>query len=167
MPVVSEDIEGDAPPEGFVRLPLPDRDSFTAHVGPFYARFEGEALVIGFRVQQRHSNPAGICHGGAMMSFADVFMAVAASVQGRMEASFLPTINLSGDFLAPTPIGAWVEGRTDLLRTTKRFIFAQGIATADGEKVLRASGVFSIPSRPISPINLSEAIRLLLGETDD
>lgn len=162
--MISEDTTRHVPPEGFVRLPTPPKDAFTAHVGPFYARFEGEVLVLGFRVEERHSNPAGICHGGAMMAFADVFMAVASSVQGRMEANFLPTINLSGDFLAPTALGAWVEGRTDLLRVTQRFVFAQGIATADGERVLRSSGVFSIPTRPLSPINLSRALRALLGQ---
>jgi uncharacterized protein (TIGR00369 family) len=155
--------QDDAPPEGFVQVPTPARDSFTAHTGPFYARFDGEDLILGFRVEQRHANPAGICHGGAMMTFADVCMGVAAAVQSKLPVSYLPTINLSGDFLAPTPIGAWVEGRTQMLKATKRFVFAQALSTADGAPVLRSSGVFSIPSHPQFPINLADALRALMA----
>lgn len=151
-------------PEGFVRIPDAALDAFTGHVGPFYASFESERLVMGFRVARRHANPVGICHGGAMMTFADVYMAVACAVQGRMATSFLPTMNLSGDFLAPTQLGAWVEGRTDLLRATRGFVFAQGMATADGVPVLRSSGIFKIPSGPHHVPNLSEGLRRLLGQ---
>jgi uncharacterized protein (TIGR00369 family) len=153
--------EDSAAPAGFVRLPIPERDAFTALTGPFHVRFEGENLVMGFRVQARHSNPGGICHGGAMMTFADVCMGVASAVQGGLPVAFLPTISLSGDFLAPTPVGAWVEGRTQVLRVTKRFVFAQALATADGTPVLRTSGVFSVPRHPQFPVNLGEALRAL------
>lgn len=151
-------------PEGFVRLPDAALDAFTGHVGPFFARFDGEDLLIGFRAGKRHSNPAGIVHGGALMTFADVYMAVACAVQGRMAASFLPTINLSSDFLAPTHLGAWVEGRTQLLRATRGFVFAQGMASADGAPVMRSSGIFKIPSGPHHGPNLSEGMRRLLGQ---
>lgn len=162
MAVAANSDQDDAP-EGFVRLPEAAFDAFTGHVGPFFARFEAEALVIGFRAGRRHANPAGIVHGGALMTFADVFMAVACSVQGRMQASFLPTINLSADFLAPTPLGAWVEGRTDMLRATRGFVFAQGMTTADAVPVMRSSGIFKIPSEPQPGPNLSEGLRRLLA----
>lgn len=152
-------------PEGFVRIPDVALDAFTGHVGPFFARFEGEELVIGFRAGRRHANPGGIVHGGALMTFADVFMAVASAVQGRMAASFLPTINLSADFLAPTQLGAWVEGRTELLRAGRSFVFAQGLTTADGAPVMRSSGIFKIPPGPHHGPNLSEGLRRLLGQT--
>lgn len=158
------DKEDHAAPEGFVRLPDAAFDAFTGHVGPFFARFEGEKLVIGFRAGRRHANPANIVHGGALMTFADVYMAVASCVQGRMAASFLPTINLSADFMAPTPIGAWIEGRTEMLREGRSFVFAQGITTADGTPVMRSSGIFKIPSGPHHGPNLSEGLRRLLGQ---
>jgi uncharacterized protein (TIGR00369 family) len=151
-------------PAGFVRIPDAALDAFTGHVGPFYARFEDEALVIGFRAGRRHSNPGGIVHGGALMTFADVFMAVASAVQGRMAASFLPTINLSADFLAPTPIGSWIEGRTELLRQGRSFVFAQGLTTADGTPVMRSSGIFKIPSGPYHQPTLSDGLRALVGQ---
>jgi uncharacterized protein (TIGR00369 family) len=156
--------EGDEAPEGFVRLPAARSDTFTGAVGPLYVRFDGEQLLVGFRAARRHSNPANIVHGGALMTFADVFMAVACAAQGRMQASFLPTMNLSADFLAPTPLGAWVEGRTDLLRMGRNFVFAQGLTTADGTPVMRSSGVFKIPSGPHHQPTLSDGLRRLLGE---
>jgi uncharacterized protein (TIGR00369 family) len=162
---VAANSDQDDAPGGFVRLPEAPNDVFTGQVGPLYARFEGEKLVIGFRAARRHANPGKIVHGGALMTFADVFMAVASATQGRMEASFLPTINLSADFLAPTRLGTWVEGRTDMLRATRGFVFAQGMTTADGEPVMRSSGVFKIPPGPHHGPNLSEGLRRLLGQT--
>ena len=59
---------------------------------------------------------------------------------------FLPTVNLTCDYLAPAPLGAWVEGRADPVKTTRNLLFAQGLATADGEPVMRANGIFKITS---------------------
>ena len=43
--------------------------------------------------------------------------------------------------------GAWVESRADPLKITKNLLFAQGTATADGEPILRANGIFKITSQ--------------------
>jgi hypothetical protein len=57
---------------------------------------------------------------------------------------FLPTVNLACDFLAPAPLGAWVEGRAELVTRTRNLLFAQGIAAADGVTCLRANGIFKV-----------------------
>ncbi len=66
----------------------------------------------------------------------------------------MPTINLTADFLRPAPLGSWVEGRTDCLRTTRNLVFAQALITADGEPVLRASGIFKVTTNQdgLSPV---------------
>ncbi len=53
---------------------------------------------------------------------------------------------MSCDYLAPAPLGAWVEGRAEVVRITRNLLFAQGLATADGEPCLRANGIFKITS---------------------
>jgi acyl-coenzyme A thioesterase PaaI-like protein len=63
-----------------------------------------------------------------------------------MDGRMTPTINLTCDFLAPAPLGAWVEGRGELVRATRNLLFAQGHATADGALALRANGIFKIAS---------------------
>ena len=59
-------------PEGFRAVTV--GGPFMAHTGPLYARWTGERLQLGFRVEHRHTNPLNICHGGMMASFADMLL---------------------------------------------------------------------------------------------
>ncbi|MBE2262043.1 MAG: PaaI family thioesterase [Burkholderiaceae bacterium] len=129
-------------PEGF--RPIRIGGPFIVHNGPLYARLAGEKLQLGFRVEPRHTNPLKICHGGMMASFADMLLPCAAMYQGTSERRFLPTISLQIDYLAASPLGAWVQGEGEVLRTTRNMLFAQGLITADGEPVLRVSGIFKM-----------------------
>ena len=64
--------------------------------------------------------------------------------QGSGERRFLPTISLQIDYLATVPLGAWVQGEGQVLRTTRSLVFAQGLVQADGKLVARVSGIFKI-----------------------
>jgi uncharacterized protein (TIGR00369 family) len=127
-------------PAGFRIVPM---DRFVGVNGPLYARREGERLVLGFRVEMRHCNPANICHGGMLMTLADMLLGMGANFQGKL-GRFLPTVSMTTDFLAPAPLGAWVEGRTEILRTTRNLVFAQCLVTVDGTPALRASGIMKL-----------------------
>lgn len=61
-----------AVPAGFHLMTM--GGAFIAHNGPFYLLHEGEVVKLGFRVEPRHCNPAGICHGGMLASFADMLL---------------------------------------------------------------------------------------------
>ena len=137
-------------PVGF--RPLPIGGEFIAHNGPFYLRHEGELVLLGFRVEARHTNPMGICHGGMLASFADMLLPVTIhrrEPEGRRR--FLPTISLQLDYLAPAPLGAWVQGEAQVLRTTHTMVFAQGLVSADGTPALRVSGIFKL-GKPLSEL---------------
>lgn len=129
-------------PEGFVELPF--SYGFIGANGPLYAKRDQGLVRLGFRVEERHCNPMGIAHGGMLVTFADMQLPLASRFQGGLADNFLPTINLTVDFLAPARMGAWVEGETQVLRRTRNLVFAQCIVTADGEPALRASGIFKI-----------------------
>ena len=131
-------------PAGF--LPLKLSMGFLEAAGPLYGKWADERLVLGFRVEFRHCNPGSVAHGGMLATFADMLLPIAARFQSAAELGFLPTVNLTCDYLAPAPLGSWVEGRADLVKTTRNLLFAQGLATADGEPVLRANGLFKISS---------------------
>ena len=75
-------------------------------------------------------------------TLADILISSAAQYQTDIPRTFLPTISLQTDFLAPAPLGSWVQGQADILKVTQRLIFSQGLLTADGETILRTSGVF-------------------------
>ncbi len=130
-------------PEGFAALALSRDRDFMSVVGPLYGKGGGVDLVLGFRVEQRHCNPLGICHGGMLSTFADMTLAIGANHAARI-GRFLPTVSLDCDFLAPAPLGSWVEGRTQVLRVTRTMVFAQCLVTANGTPAVRSSGVFKI-----------------------
>ena len=44
----------------------------------------------------------------------------------RSRSVFCPTISLQIEHLAPSPLGAWVQGEADVLSTTRTMVFAQG-----------------------------------------
>ncbi len=132
-------------PEGFAPFRL--SFGFLEGNGPLYGKWEDERMLLGFRVELRHCNPGRVCHGGMLATFADMLLPIASRFQSKTDMGFLPTVNLTCDFLAPAPLGSWVEGRAEPIKVTRNLLFAQGVATADGEPVLRANGIFKITSR--------------------
>lgn len=129
-------------PAGFHALRM--GGEFIGSVGPLYLRRDGDNLWVGFRVEKRHTNPMGICHGGMLASFADMLLPLSIHRKSEVGMRFLPTISLQLDYLAPAPLGAWVQGEAQVLRVTRSFVFAQGLATADGTPILRVSGICKI-----------------------
>ena len=133
-------------PEGF--KPRRFGDGFIAGNGPLYQKKLEHGVLLGFRVEPRHCNPMGICHGGMIATFCDMFLPISAHhLSDELHQRFLPTINLQVDYLAPSPKGAWVQGEGQVLRSTRSLVFMQGVVTADGEPVARASGIFKIGPR--------------------
>jgi uncharacterized protein (TIGR00369 family) len=133
-------------PEGF--KPRRFGDGFIAVNGPLYVKKLERGILLGFRVEARHCNPMGICHGGMISTFCDMLLPISAHyLSDDLGRRFLPTINLQVDFLAPSPKGAWVQGEAQLLRATRSMVFMQGLVTADGQSVARVSGIFKIGPR--------------------
>jgi len=147
---MSADEVAGAPP-GFVELPMFGTGGFNSLCGPLWVRVEGVKLVGGFRVETRHCNPAGNCHGGMLATFCDVHMALGTQFEHTLGTLILPTISLSIDYLAPTLKGAWVEAQVEIAKLTRGMVFASETITADGEPVARASGIYKIPSLSREP----------------
>ncbi len=127
-------------PLGFVRLDI--AAGFAADFGPIYAKREGERVWYGFRVEERHLNPRGLAHGGALATFADMQLA-ALMRMGVLEPKQSPTISLSVDFLAPARLGDWVEGEIVLVKRTGRLAFPQTIFRVEGSVIARTKGMYA------------------------
>jgi len=139
-------------PVGYQRLPQVG-GPFTLANGPLYVWHEGPVVKFGFRVETRHTNPMGVCHGGMMATFCDMLVPLTAHrTTAEVAGRFLPTISLQVDYLAPAPLGAWVEGEGQVLRVTRSLLFGQGLVRADGVPCARLSGVFKLgPAFPLPP----------------
>ncbi len=129
-------------PDGF--RPARLGGGFVAHNGPLYAKWTGEKVLLGFLVEQRHTNPLGMCHGGMLATFADMLVPGAAMYQVQMARRFLPTISLQIDYMGAARLGDWVQGEAQILRTTRNLLFGQGLVSANGEPALRFSGIFKL-----------------------
>lgn len=147
------------PPAGFVPLDIPG--DFIRVNGPLYIRLPRPAaadaasvdaqdgLALGLRVEGRHGNPQGVCHGGMLMTFADMVLGLVVS-HSEPGMGMLPTVSMNSDFLAPAPMGSFLVGTGRLLRRTRRMAFADGLVRADDRPVLRFNGILKIPGRPIA-----------------
>jgi len=125
--------------------PVDAGGGFMAANGPLFLLHEGKAVKVGFRVEPRHCNPMGVCHGGMLASFCDMLLPLSVHrLSAEVGRRFLPTVSLQLDYLAPVPLGAWVEGECEVLKVTRTMVFAQGLARADGVTAVRCSGVFKI-----------------------
>lgn len=137
------EADGLAIPAGYKSFNFPIGGPFISTNGPLLHRQDGKQFLLGMRVEKRHCNPMDVCHGGMLMSFVDMAMPMGVIYQENINR-FLPTISLTTDFLAPVPLDAWLEARTDVLRVTRSMVFAQCLVQADGITAVRASGVFKL-----------------------
>ena len=116
-----------------------------AAAGPIYVRRDAAGRAIfGLLVEPRHCNAKGMCHGGMLAALTDVVLGIGGLEQAGVRGFFI-TISLTQDFLAPVPLGSWLEAEVDLLRRTHTTMFVQGVFRVRGEAALRASGVFRLP----------------------
>jgi acyl-coenzyme A thioesterase PaaI-like protein len=98
-------------PDGFV-INLWQR-GFGRTVGPFYSRRDADGIeTMAFRVEEHHANGMNNCHGGMLMSFAD--MAWGRVISNSREMGWV-TVRLTTDFLSGAQMGDWVEGASDII----------------------------------------------------
>ncbi len=140
--------ESSAPPEGFELL-LGTEIGFNKASGPHFVRMLDGVPILGFRVEAKHLNPSGMCHGAALAAFADLLAVPVRHLAGLHETT-TPTVSLSIDFMAPVLPNAWVELHGRLLRRTKTLLFGDGTIQANGTVAARVNGIFIIGSpRPV------------------
>lgn len=129
-------------PAGFEQLPF--GMGFTDVIQPCYRQLEGETLRFGLLVQKQHSNTMGICHGGVLMTLADIAAASGVNAaRGTMAGS--PTINLSLDFIAAGRMGEWLEAEIAQVTVKRRFGFCSGLINGPRGVVARFNGTFYLP----------------------
>ncbi len=129
-------------PEGFELFPT--GLGFTDALQPCYRRIEGEAVSIGLRVEQQHCNMLGICHGGVLMTLADLAAASGVNIAcGRKAGS--PTLNLSLDFISAARLGQWIQA--DIANTSIKRLFGFSCGTLNNRDgvVARYNGTFYLP----------------------
>lgn len=128
-------------PAGFKQAP--DMGGYNDTIQPFYYSRENDEFRMGFEVQAQHCNRAGVCHGGALVTFLDNVLAMGLSHHlGVME--FRPTVNLTTDFVGAAKLGHWIQSKTDFVHTTASLGFIAATLTGPNGPVARANGQFKL-----------------------
>ena len=128
-------------PEGFA--PTDHSSPFMDALGTLYDHGAGETYRLGLRVETRHTNRIGLCHGAVLAALADVHLLRVIALT-RTPRLTLVTIHLGLDYLAAAKNGAWLEASGRIDRMGRTLCHSSGTIRADGTPVLRASGVFQI-----------------------
>ena len=127
-------------PEGFRAI---ERLSpFNALVGPLYERRDGEAVSIALRIEQKHTNSRGVCHGGVLATLADLALGYAMLARSGDKGSFV-TAQLSVDYAGAARAGDWVESQVEIQRVGARLAFANCYLVSSGKPIVRASAIFA------------------------
>jgi acyl-coenzyme A thioesterase 13 len=138
-------------PAGYELVQRTQGSTFAGLAGPFYARREGRQLSLGLRIEQRHLNSRGTCHGGLLATLADIalgYACVAAAADGQSK-NFV-TIDLAVEYMAGTHEGDWLYSEVKVLNADSRTAAAAGHLLVDGNPVARISANFRM-ARPRSP----------------
>lgn len=128
-------------PQGFKALRR-GSSPFLSSLGPLYARSEGDAVVIGLRIEEKHLNTRGVAHGGMLVTLADSALGIVIAMS-RTPPQPMVTVNLTTDFADVARAGDWVEARVDVQKIGKRLAFASCHLWVGGKRILRASGIFA------------------------
>jgi acyl-coenzyme A thioesterase 13 len=116
---------------------------FNALVGPLYARKKrGRELSIGVRIEEKHTNSRGICHGGVLATLADLSLGYAMHAKTGGKTAFV-TAHLAVDYAGSARVGDWVEAEVEIQRMGTRLAFANCYLVAAGRRIVRASALFA------------------------
>jgi uncharacterized protein (TIGR00369 family) len=128
-------------PEGFA--PSVHSSAYTTLAGPFYERRAEGEYRVGLRVDERHTNRHGACHGALIMLLADLGLGrvIGYTRTPRLETV---TVNLDLAFMAPARLGDWLEATGRIDRLGRRIAYSSGLVLANGVAVARAAGVFHL-----------------------
>ena len=129
-------------PAGFERLPI--GLGFTDNLQPIYRRIAGEDARFGIIVTERHCNSMGMCHGGVLMTLADIAAATGANLAHGVVAGS-PTVHMDIDFISPARPGEWIEAVAEQVSAKRRFGFCSGGIYNEAGIVARFAGTIYFP----------------------
>jgi acyl-coenzyme A thioesterase PaaI-like protein len=144
-------------PTGFE--PLPTNSPFFMANGPIYYKSDGDGVVIGLAVENRHCNTGGRLHGAMFSALADVALGnnIATAINHAMSASeavekrandrpptSIATVSLSVDFAGAAAEGDWVEVHAEVQKVGGTLAYASCNLRNGDDRIGQANGIFRI-----------------------
>lgn len=117
-------------------------DPFEAYLGPYFDRVHDGVREFAFIVDDRHTNAAGVTHGGALMTFADAALGYA--IWEATDRSPCVTVGQQTTFLAAANVGDLVACRPEVVRKTREIIFMRADFKVADRIVFTATAIWRI-----------------------
>ncbi len=116
-------------------------DGFNSLIGPLhYAPKGDEAALARLTLERKHINIGGVCHGGVLLTVADVAMGWMA--RRLADDASVATIDLDAHFLAGAKLGQTLVAEARCNRRVRDLAFMTCRIKADGRDVFAASGIW-------------------------
>jgi len=132
------DAQTAAIPDGYSQLNW--SRGFGRQIGPLFEQSAGPGQAcLGFRVEEHHTNGLGNCHGGMLMSFADMAWGRIISLQ---KSYSWVTVRLMCDFMSGAKLGDWVEGQGELIGEEDMVFTVRGRIWSGDRTLITGTGVF-------------------------
>lgn len=126
-----------SPPEGYSPAKVV---GFEDLIGPLYSRLVDGVPRFGFRVGPGHVNGRNSVHGGMLIAFADLAWGKPLAVHGY-DAGWA-TVRLTTDFIAPAPLGAWVESSSTIIGQDGDLFTVRGEVRTGEVMLLTGSAIY-------------------------
>lgn len=125
---------------GWARLPT---RHFSTAIGNTWVRGDkGAREVALFTTPGIGNDHMGMVHGGALMTFADIALGLAAAE--ALGQAAMATAQLQFHFTAAAPIGTLLTCQPELVRRTSQLLFVRGLFEAGGRTVGMADAMFKV-----------------------
>jgi len=132
--------------EGWKSRTLP---GFFGLVGPLWTRKQGDSWAYGFVAEERHTNPAGIVHGGMLTALLDHALSAIAWEANARKACL--TVALDVHFLAPARPGDFVAASGRIVRQTLSLVFLQGSLIVERHEIATATAILKVGGKDRMP----------------
>lgn len=115
---------------------------FIGAAGPLWTRREADAWAYGLLAQGKHLNPAGVVHGGALLTLVDhAISAVAWEASGRLPCV---TLQLDTHFADGVREAQFVQARAEVVQRSASLLFMRASLTVEDRLVLSAQAIMKI-----------------------
>lgn len=118
---------------------------FMGLIGPLWTRRTEQGWQYGLPAAPKHLNPAGVVHGGALLTLADhVMSAVAWEACGRQACL---TLDMSAQFLNAVRQGDWLVADAQVVRQSRGLIFMEVALAVDRKVAVKAQALLKVVQR--------------------
>lgn len=111
-------------------------------IGPLWTRREGASWAYGLLTEERHLNPVGVVHGGALATLLDHGLSAIAWEAARRQPCV--TVQLGIQYLAAAAPGQFVVARGRVARATESMVFVSGSLWAGEVELVQATSVLKV-----------------------